>query len=226
MQQVASFSSNFIIFIFLFFKCFNHRISYLFTLIWFIYIQFSILFIKSSFLCLFCNLSLLSNCCKMQSIIKTFETFILKSPTNIGWCIPIVSSLTQNLPLRQFWWLGRVWFMEVSQSACSVFLCRAVCTVFRTWLSEYPEDFHSLGNPTCLLRLAPLLPQDSSSAADLRAQLLRIAEELSEKALLLDSRRGLEYYSLRLLKLQLDLCSSFLKWHLLAQKELNFVLAK
>ncbi|XP_020566089.1 ral guanine nucleotide dissociation stimulator-like 2 isoform X3 [Oryzias latipes] len=68
---------------------------------------------------------------------------------------------------------------------------KAVCTVFRTWLSEYPEDFHSLGNPTCLLRLAPLLPQDSSSAADLRAQLLRIAEELSEKALLLDSRRAL-----------------------------------
>ncbi|XP_024114126.1 ral guanine nucleotide dissociation stimulator-like 2 isoform X3 [Oryzias melastigma] len=66
---------------------------------------------------------------------------------------------------------------------------KAVCTVFRTWLSEYPEDFQSLGNPSCLLRLAPLLPQDSSSAADLRAQLLRIAEELSEKALLLHSRR-------------------------------------
>ncbi|XP_042279202.1 ral guanine nucleotide dissociation stimulator-like 2 isoform X1 [Thunnus albacares] len=61
---------------------------------------------------------------------------------------------------------------------------KAVCTVFSTWLSEYPEDFESLGEPSRLLRLAPLLPQDSSSAADLRARLLRIAEELSEKALL------------------------------------------
>ncbi|KAK5922069.1 hypothetical protein CgunFtcFv8_019369 [Champsocephalus gunnari] len=66
---------------------------------------------------------------------------------------------------------------------------RAVCTVFSTWLSEYPEDFKSLGEPSCLLRLAPLFPQDSSSAADLRARLLRIAEELSEKALLPDSHR-------------------------------------
>ncbi|XP_070690820.1 ral guanine nucleotide dissociation stimulator-like 2 isoform X2 [Pempheris klunzingeri] len=63
---------------------------------------------------------------------------------------------------------------------------KAVCTVFSTWLSEYPEDFKSLGEPSRLLRLAPLLPQDSSSAADLRARLLRIAEELSEKALLPD----------------------------------------
>ncbi|KAM8735835.1 ral guanine nucleotide dissociation stimulator-like 2 isoform 1-T1 [Acanthopagrus schlegelii] len=61
---------------------------------------------------------------------------------------------------------------------------KAVCTVFSTWLSEYPEDFKSLGEPSRLLRLAPLLPKDSSSAADLRARLLRIAEELSEKALL------------------------------------------
>ncbi|XP_070768350.1 ral guanine nucleotide dissociation stimulator-like 2 isoform X2 [Enoplosus armatus] len=61
---------------------------------------------------------------------------------------------------------------------------RAVCTVFSTWLSEYPEDFTSLGEPSRLLRLAPLLPLDSSSAADLRARFLRIAEELSEKALL------------------------------------------
>ncbi|XP_037641303.1 ral guanine nucleotide dissociation stimulator-like 2 isoform X2 [Sebastes umbrosus] len=61
---------------------------------------------------------------------------------------------------------------------------KAVCTVFSTWLSEYPEDFKSLGEPCRLLRLVPLLPQDSSSAADLRARLLRIAEELSEKALL------------------------------------------
>ncbi|XP_026172477.1 ral guanine nucleotide dissociation stimulator-like 2 isoform X2 [Mastacembelus armatus] len=67
---------------------------------------------------------------------------------------------------------------------------RAVCTVFRTWLTEYPEDFKSLGDPSRVLRLAPLLPQDSSSAADLRARLLRIAEELSEKALLPDAHEA------------------------------------
>ncbi|XP_053183365.1 ral guanine nucleotide dissociation stimulator-like 2 isoform X2 [Scomber japonicus] len=67
---------------------------------------------------------------------------------------------------------------------------KAVCTVFSTWLSEYPEDFKSLGEPSRLLRLAPLLPQDSSSAADLRARLLRIAEELSEKALLPDNHKA------------------------------------
>ncbi|XP_030606538.1 ral guanine nucleotide dissociation stimulator-like 2 isoform X2 [Archocentrus centrarchus] len=66
---------------------------------------------------------------------------------------------------------------------------KAVCTVFSTWLSEYPEDFKSLGDPSRLLRLAPLLPQDSSSAADLRARILRIAEELSEKALLPDTHK-------------------------------------
>ncbi|XP_029360038.1 ral guanine nucleotide dissociation stimulator-like 2 isoform X2 [Echeneis naucrates] len=66
---------------------------------------------------------------------------------------------------------------------------KAVCTVFSTWLTEYPEDFQKLGEPSRLLRLAPLLPQDSSSAADLRARLLSIAEELSEKALLPDARR-------------------------------------
>ncbi|XP_035527928.1 ral guanine nucleotide dissociation stimulator-like 2 [Morone saxatilis] len=66
---------------------------------------------------------------------------------------------------------------------------KAVCTVFSTWLSEYPEDFKSLGEPSRLLRLAPLLPQDTSSAADLRARLLRIAEELSEKALLPDAHK-------------------------------------
>ncbi|XP_023262918.1 ral guanine nucleotide dissociation stimulator-like 2 isoform X2 [Seriola lalandi dorsalis] len=66
---------------------------------------------------------------------------------------------------------------------------KAVCTVFSTWLTEYPEDFKSLGEPDRLLRLAPLLPQDSSSAADLRARLLRIAEELSEKALLPDAHK-------------------------------------
>ncbi|XP_039972549.1 ral guanine nucleotide dissociation stimulator-like 2 isoform X1 [Xiphias gladius] len=64
---------------------------------------------------------------------------------------------------------------------------KAVCTVFSTWLTEYPEDFKSLGDPSRLLRLAPLLPRDSSSAADLRARFLRIAEELSEKALLPDA---------------------------------------
>ncbi|MEQ2263153.1 hypothetical protein XENORESO_003784 [Xenotaenia resolanae] len=68
---------------------------------------------------------------------------------------------------------------------------KAVCTVFSTWLSEYPEDFKNLGDPSRLLRLAPLVPQDSSSAADLRARLLRMAEELSEKALLPDNHRGL-----------------------------------
>ncbi|KAM3614537.1 uncharacterized protein V6R79_015823 [Siganus canaliculatus] len=67
---------------------------------------------------------------------------------------------------------------------------KAVSTVFSTWLSEYPEDFKSLGEPSRLLRLAPLLPQDTSSAADLRARLLRIAEELSEKALLPDNHKG------------------------------------
>uniref|UniRef100_UPI0037E82C64 ral guanine nucleotide dissociation stimulator-like 2 isoform X2 n=1 Tax=Semicossyphus pulcher TaxID=241346 RepID=UPI0037E82C64 len=66
---------------------------------------------------------------------------------------------------------------------------KAVCTVFSTWLSEYPEDFKCLGEPSRLLRLAPLFPQYSSSAADLRARLLRIAEELSERALLPDARR-------------------------------------
>ncbi|XP_030014094.1 ral guanine nucleotide dissociation stimulator-like 2 isoform X2 [Sphaeramia orbicularis] len=65
---------------------------------------------------------------------------------------------------------------------------KAVCTVFSTWLSEYPEDFMSLGEPSRLLRLAPLLPHHSSAAVDLRARLLRIAEELSEKALLPDAR--------------------------------------
>ncbi|XP_068426875.1 ral guanine nucleotide dissociation stimulator-like 2 isoform X2 [Clinocottus analis] len=61
---------------------------------------------------------------------------------------------------------------------------KAVCTVFSTWLSEYPEDFKCLEEPSHLLRLVPLLPQDSLSAVDLRARLLQIAEELSEKALL------------------------------------------
>ncbi|KAM7382997.1 hypothetical protein PAMP_002686 [Pampus punctatissimus] len=67
---------------------------------------------------------------------------------------------------------------------------KAVCTVFSTWLSEYPEDFKSLGEPWRLLRLAPLLPRDTSSAADLRTRLLRIAEDLSEKSLLPDAYKA------------------------------------
>ncbi|XP_051921010.1 ral guanine nucleotide dissociation stimulator-like 2 isoform X2 [Hippocampus zosterae] len=63
---------------------------------------------------------------------------------------------------------------------------RAVCSVFGAWLSEYPEDFRGLKDPSRLLRLAPLLPQDSPFAADLRARFLSLAEELSEKALLPD----------------------------------------
>ncbi|XP_028984097.1 ral guanine nucleotide dissociation stimulator-like 2 isoform X2 [Betta splendens] len=66
---------------------------------------------------------------------------------------------------------------------------KAVCTVFRTWLMEYPEDFRTLREPSRLLRLAPLLPQDSSSAADLRSKVLAIAEELSERALLPDAHK-------------------------------------
>ncbi|KAM9723585.1 ral guanine nucleotide dissociation stimulator-like 2 isoform 2-T3 [Menidia menidia] len=64
---------------------------------------------------------------------------------------------------------------------------RAVCTVFSTWLSEYPEDFGGLGGPSRLLRLAPLLPPD---AAELRARLLRVAEGLSEDTLLPPPTRG------------------------------------
>ncbi|XP_010888127.2 ral guanine nucleotide dissociation stimulator-like 2 isoform X1 [Esox lucius] len=66
---------------------------------------------------------------------------------------------------------------------------RAVCTVFRTWLSEYPEDFDSLGEPGRLLRLAPRLPTDPSGT-ELRTHLLRLAEKLSEQALLPNSTAG------------------------------------
>ncbi|MEQ2206214.1 hypothetical protein XENOCAPTIV_025794 [Xenoophorus captivus] len=82
-------------------------------------------------------------------------------------------------------------YQQIKAKLSSSCPCRAVCTVFSTWLSEYPEDFKNLGDPSRLLRLAPLVPQDSSSAADLRARLLRVAEELSEKALLPDNHRGL-----------------------------------
>ncbi|XP_055083917.1 ral guanine nucleotide dissociation stimulator-like 2 isoform X2 [Periophthalmus magnuspinnatus] len=60
---------------------------------------------------------------------------------------------------------------------------RAVCSVFITWLSEYPEDFEGLGEPSCLLRLAPLLP-----SPELRARMLQLAEELSERALMSPTR--------------------------------------
>ncbi|XP_029481548.2 ral guanine nucleotide dissociation stimulator-like 1 isoform X5 [Oncorhynchus nerka] len=63
---------------------------------------------------------------------------------------------------------------------------RAVCMVFSMWLSEYPEDFRFLGEPGLLLRLAPLLPSDPSGT-EIRGRLLRLAQELSEQALLPDS---------------------------------------
>ncbi|XP_055759157.1 ral guanine nucleotide dissociation stimulator-like 2 isoform X1 [Salvelinus fontinalis] len=63
---------------------------------------------------------------------------------------------------------------------------RSVCMVFSMWLLEYPEDFRSLGEPGLLLRLAPLLPSDPSGT-EIRGRLLRLAEELSEQALLPDS---------------------------------------
>lgn len=66
---------------------------------------------------------------------------------------------------------------------------RAVCTVFNTWLSDYPEDFRSLDDPSCLLRLAPLFPTDPSGT-EIKDRLLRIAEELSEKTLLSGSLSG------------------------------------
>ncbi|KAJ0066657.1 hypothetical protein NL108_016768 [Boleophthalmus pectinirostris] len=55
---------------------------------------------------------------------------------------------------------------------------RAVCSVFTSWLSEYPEDFEVL-DPSSLLRLAPLVP-----SPELRAKLLQRAEEQSERQLL------------------------------------------
>lgn len=66
---------------------------------------------------------------------------------------------------------------------------RAVCTVFSTWLSDYPEDFRSLSDPSCLQRIGPLLPEDSSGA-EIRGRLLRITEELREKTLLSGSLSG------------------------------------
>lgn len=56
---------------------------------------------------------------------------------------------------------------------------KAVSSVFSTWLSEYPEDFSGLEEPSRLLRLAPLLPNP-----ELRARLLQLGEKLSERSLL------------------------------------------
>nr|XP_023657089.1 ral guanine nucleotide dissociation stimulator-like 2 isoform X4 [Paramormyrops kingsleyae] len=66
---------------------------------------------------------------------------------------------------------------------------KTVCSVFSKWLDEYKEDFLSLGDPTPLLRLAPLLPSDPSGS-EIRRRLLKISEELSERALLSDSPTG------------------------------------
>ncbi|KAJ8354552.1 hypothetical protein SKAU_G00221190 [Synaphobranchus kaupii] len=62
----------------------------------------------------------------------------------------------------------------------------AVCSVFSAWLAEYPEDFRSLEDPAPILRLVPFLPTDSSGS-EVKGRLLKIAEELSERALLCDS---------------------------------------
>ncbi|KAG9345265.1 hypothetical protein JZ751_009811 [Albula glossodonta] len=63
---------------------------------------------------------------------------------------------------------------------------KTVCSVFSAWLAEYPEDFQALGDPAPILRLTPLLPTDPSGS-EVKSRLLKIAEELSEKALLCDS---------------------------------------
>ncbi|TRY82741.1 hypothetical protein DNTS_005496 [Danionella cerebrum] len=70
-----------------------------------------------------------------------------------------------------------------NQSNTRLMFNKAVCSVFSTWLRDYPEDFNSLSDPSCLLRLAPLLPGDSSGA-EIKSRMLRVSEELSEKALL------------------------------------------
>ncbi|XP_060718245.1 ral guanine nucleotide dissociation stimulator-like 2 isoform X1 [Tachysurus vachellii] len=62
---------------------------------------------------------------------------------------------------------------------------KAVCTVFSTWLSEYPEDFHCLGEPSRLLRLTPLMPDQTGS--EVKGRLLKIAEDLSDKSLIPES---------------------------------------
>ncbi|KAJ8398375.1 hypothetical protein AAFF_G00426300 [Aldrovandia affinis] len=75
---------------------------------------------------------------------------------------------------------------ENKESQSRVAFNMAVCSVFSAWLTEYPEDFRSLGDPAPILRLTPLLPTDSSGS-EVKGRLLRIAEELSERALLCDS---------------------------------------
>ncbi|KAI5611892.1 ral guanine nucleotide dissociation stimulator-like 2 isoform X1 [Silurus asotus] len=62
---------------------------------------------------------------------------------------------------------------------------KAVCTVYSTWLSEYPEDFRSLPDPSRLLRLVSLMPDQTGS--EVKSQLLNIAEELRGKSLISNS---------------------------------------
>ncbi|KAI5092447.1 ral guanine nucleotide dissociation stimulator-like 2 isoform X1 [Silurus meridionalis] len=62
---------------------------------------------------------------------------------------------------------------------------KAVCTVYSTWLSEYPEDFRSLADPSRLLRLASLMPDQTGS--EVKSRLLNIAEELRGKSLISNS---------------------------------------
>uniref|UniRef100_A0A3Q2V707 Ral guanine nucleotide dissociation stimulator-like 2 n=1 Tax=Haplochromis burtoni TaxID=8153 RepID=A0A3Q2V707_HAPBU len=124
-------------------------------------------------------LHLLHSFCMGDSSFITIFLSTYRSFTTTGRVLDILSDRLENPP-------GDSERSQIRQS-----FNKAVCTVFSTWLSEYPEDFKSLGDPSRLLRLAPLLPHDSSSAADLRARFLRIAEELSEKALLPDTHKGL-----------------------------------
>ncbi|XP_034729192.1 ral guanine nucleotide dissociation stimulator-like 2 isoform X2 [Etheostoma cragini] len=114
----------------------------------------------------------LGDSCFITIFLSTYRSF-----TSTGRVLDILSDRLENPPGDN----------ETSQMRQS--FNKAVCTVFSTWLSEYPEDFKSLGEPSRLLRLAPLLPQDSLSTADLSARLLRIAEELSEKAMLPDAQK-------------------------------------
>lgn len=122
-------------------------------------------------------LHLLHSFCMGDSSFITIFLSTYRSFTTTGRVLDILSDRLENPP-------GDSERSQIRQS-----FNKAVCTVFSTWLSEYPEDFKSLGGPSRLLRLAPLLPHDSSSAADLRARFLRIAEELSEKALLPDTHK-------------------------------------
>uniref|UniRef100_A0AAX7U770 Ral guanine nucleotide dissociation stimulator-like 2 n=1 Tax=Astatotilapia calliptera TaxID=8154 RepID=A0AAX7U770_ASTCA len=122
-------------------------------------------------------LHLLHSFCMGDSSFITIFLSTYRSFTTTGRVLDILSDRLENPP-------GDSERSQIRQS-----FNKAVCTVFSTWLSEYPEDFKSLGDPSRLLRLAPLLPHDSSSAADLRARFLRIAEELSEKALLPDTHK-------------------------------------